>query len=209
MKRKIKIPVIVEGKYDKIRLSGVIDGCIIPTGGFSVFRDDEKRALIRALGKDGVIILCDSDGGGKVIRSKLKTMLGGIKVYDLYVPQIRGKEKRKSAPSKAGFLGVEGIDSEILMGVFDSFATVHPELFDDGRDEAVEVAERKTVSVAELYELGLSGGDNSAVLRDEVCVRLGLPRGMSGRSFLAAVEMMGVGVDELAKVVDKVEVDVR
>ncbi len=201
MKRKVKIPIIVEGKYDKARLSGIIDGCIIVTGGFSVFKDVEKRALIRKLGAGGVIILCDSDGGGKIIRSKLKTMLGGIKVYDLYVPQIYGKEKRKSTPSKAGFLGVEGIDSGILRGIFDSFAAIHPELFEDG-DGSVEV---KSASSAELFELGLSGGENSAYLRDEVCVKLGLPRGMNARAFAAALEMMGVGVEQLTEVVREVE----
>ncbi len=204
MKRKIKIPVIVEGKYDKARLSGVIDGCILVTGGFGVFRDHEKRALIRALGKDGVVILCDSDSGGKVIRSKLKTMLGGIKVYDLYVPQIHGKEKRKEKPSAAGFLGVEGIDNEILSGIFDSFAASHPELFDDYDGTSIWDG-GKSVSMADLFELGLSGGERSAFLRDGVCVKLGLPKGMNGRAFVSAISMMGVGVEKLRELVGEVE----
>ena len=95
-KIKLKLPVIVEGKYDKAHLSSVIDAVIIPTNGFGVFKNEEKRALIRTLGKNGIITLCDSDGGGKVIRSHLRGMLGGIRVYDLYTPQIAGKERRKS-----------------------------------------------------------------------------------------------------------------
>ena len=87
---RLTIPVIVEGRYDKARLAGIVDGTIIPTHGFGVFRDKEKRALIRRLGQNGIVLLCDSDGGGKTIRSHLKGMLGGVPVYDLYIPKIKG-----------------------------------------------------------------------------------------------------------------------
>ena len=106
---KIARPVIVEGKYDKIKLSSVIDAQIITTEGFRIFRGDEKAMLIRRLAeKDGVIVLTDSDGAGLVILNYFYSLLCRDKVTHLYVPEVEGKEKRKKAPSKAGLLGVEG-----------------------------------------------------------------------------------------------------
>lgn len=186
----IKIPVIVEGKYDKARLSSVIDALIITTDGFGVFRNDEKRALIRRLGRDGVIILCDSDGGGKVIRSHLRGMLGGIRVYDLYTPQIEGKERRKKEASKEGYLGVEGIGSGVLREIFESFAAVHPEAV--GGESGSVGGIRKSV----MYELGYSGGERSQEKRDALCEAVGLPRGMNANAMHRAVEMI-MGEEEL------------
>lgn len=186
----IKIPVIVEGKYDKARLSSVIDAVIIPTDGFGIFKSDEKRALIRKLGRDGVIILCDSDGGGKVIRSHLRGMLGGIRVYDLYTPQIEGKERRKKEASKEGYLGVEGIDSGVLRGIFGSFAAAHPEAV--GAESTERLGIRKSV----MYELGYSGGTDAQKKRDALCESIGLPKGMNANAMHRAVEMI-MGEDEL------------
>lgn len=186
---KFNIPIIVEGRYDKARLSGVIEGNIITTEGFGVFRSPEKRALIRKLGARGVILLCDSDGGGTVIRSHLKGFLGGITVYDLYVPQIKGKERRKTAPSKAGYLGVEGVPNEILGEIFAKFAKAHPETVDngagDGTDSAVE-----PVTKAFMYEMGLSGTENAASNREYLCKRLGLPADMTANALCAALNMI-------------------
>ncbi len=193
---KLKIPVIVEGKYDKARLSSVIDAVIIPTDGFGVFKNDEKKALIRTLGRDGIVTLCDSDGGGKIIRSHLRGMLGGIKVYDLYTPQIEGKERRKSAPSAAGYLGVEGVPSEILHGIFARFAAAHPELCSGG---AAEVSEKTPVTRAMLYELGLTGGSGSAARRDSLCESLGLPRGMSANALFQALQLVS-SAEEIEKI---------
>ena len=95
-KLHVPYPVIVEGKYDKIRLSGVIDGVILTTAGFGVFNHKEKLALIRKLSEPGgVIVLTDSDGAGKVIRSHITSALPKEKVHHLYIPQIKGKEKRR------------------------------------------------------------------------------------------------------------------
>ena len=149
------IPIVVEGKYDKARLSGVVDSGIITTDGFAVFKNDEKRALIRKLGSRGLIILCDSDGGGRLIRSHLKGMLEGIPVYNLYIPQIAGKEKRKSAPSKAGLLGVEGVSNEILTEILEKFAESHPETV-CGECKKVDSSAKKPITKAFLYEMGLN-----------------------------------------------------
>ena len=193
-----RIPVVVEGKYDKARLSSVVSSPIIVTNGFGVFKNPEKRALLKKLGQDGLILFCDSDGGGKIIRSHLKGQLDGIKTYDLYIPQIRGKEKRKAAPSKEGFLGVEGIDSSVLVPIIENFAASHPELTSEGG----AVREKTPVTPALLFELGLTGGGGSADRRDMLAVRLGLPKGMNAKSFTEAVNMIS-DADEIENLAEE------
>lgn len=198
---KIKIPIIVEGRYDKAKLSNVIDGIILTTDGFGIFKNAEKRALIKTLGKSGVIMLCDSDGGGQIIRSSLRGMLGGIKVYDLYIPQIPGKEKRKSAPSKAGYVGVEGVDDSILRGIFEKFAAAHPELFETS-EEDISAEKHGTITKGDLYELGLTGHENSAALRDIISKKFGLPAGMNANGLCTALGMLGITREEAEKVLN-------
>ena len=122
---KLKIPytIIVEGRYDKIKLSSVCDARIVTTDGFGIFKKQEKLSLIRALAKDlPVIVLTDSDGAGKLIRSHITSALPREKIIQLYIPQIEGKERRKTAPSAEGTLGVEGIDVDVLRNLFLPFA---------------------------------------------------------------------------------------
>ena len=115
MKIPINQVVVVEGKYDKIKLDSVIDADIITLDGFGVFKSDEKKALIRkAAEKRGVIVLTDSDSAGLVIRNHIKSIAGTQGITHLYIPQIEGKEKRKISPSKEGLLGVEGVDVDTL-----------------------------------------------------------------------------------------------
>ena len=187
---KLNIPIVVEGRYDKIKIKSVVDAVVIATDGFGVFNNAEKRALIKRLGERGVIILSDSDGGGRLIRSHLRGMLGGITVYDLYTPQIVGKERRKVAPSKEGYLGVEGVPAEVLRELFERFAAAHPELCDNADADVGSTAAGTPVTNALLYELGLTGHENSVALRDEVSRRLGLPAGMSAKAFIEAVNLI-------------------
>ncbi len=152
-KLRIALPVVVEGKYDKIKLDSVIDATVLTTGGFGIFNSAEKKALIRRLCKDGVILLCDSDGAGKVIRGYLKGILPPERVYDLYLPKIAGKEKRKRVGSKEGTLGVEGMDADLLRALFAPYATD-------------ALPSRAPITKADFYAYGLSGGANAAALRD-------------------------------------------
>ncbi|MBQ2279456.1 MAG: DUF4093 domain-containing protein [Clostridia bacterium] len=186
---KLTIPVIVEGRYDKARLAGIVDGIIIPTHGFGVFRDQEKRALIRRLGQNGLILLCDSDGGGKTIRSHLKGMLGGVPVYDLYIPKIKGKEARKAAPSREGTLGVEGIPNEILADLFGEFLRAHPEFDGDHRENAPSVP-KTPVTKAKMYELRLTGTPDASENRKKLCAALKLPDDMTPSALCEAVNML-------------------
>ena len=192
---RLNIPVIVEGKYDKARLAGVVDAVIITTGGFSVFNDREKRALIRRLGQRGLILLSDSDGGGRLIRSHLRGMLEGVAVWDLYTPAIPGKEPRKSAPSKAGILGVEGVPDDILRDLFARFAASHPECTPDGDPDEDPVGKntRFPVTKALLYDLGLNGGPGSAEKRAVLAEKLGLPRDMTVNAFCTAADFLSDG----------------
>ena len=184
MKERLKIPypVIVEGRYDKLRLESVIDAHIIPTDGFGIFKKEEKASMLRALAeKTPLILLTDSDGAGKLIRSHLTSVLPADRVIQLYVPRIAGKEKRKSEASAEGILGVEGMERTLLYELFSPYANA----------EAVEsrMAENP-LSKTDLFEDGLTGGEGSAQKRDELCKRLGLPTGMTPNALLAALRML-------------------
>ena len=185
-KIKLTVPVIVEGKYDKAALSRVIDGLVITTDGFRVFKSEEKRALIRRVSENGVIVLTDSDGAGGVIRSYLNGIVPKEKIFPLYAPQIKGKERRKSAPSKAGFLGVEGVGDGVLRDLFARLRDGHPELFGDGAAEKNVGGITKT----DFWEQGLSGDEGSAAKRDVLAESFGLPAGMTANALLGAVNMI-------------------
>ena len=176
--------MIVEGKYDKIKLMSVVDATVITTDGFGVFNNAEKRAVIRRLGENGVIILCDSDGAGKLIRSHLSGIIPPDKVYQLYVPQIKGKEKRKAKASAEGLLGVEGMSSDILRERILSLVSLHPEVA--GGEKSIS----ETVTKTDFYFAGLSGGENSRVRRDMLAAEVSLPAGMSANALLSAINMI-------------------
>ena len=119
---KIKYPVIVEGKYDKIKITSLFEATVITTDGFGIFNKKEKLSLIRSLAQKGkIILLTDSDGGGHLIRSYIKTAVSPDKIINLYTPKIEGKEKRKTEASKEGILGVEGTDKDILYSLLSPF----------------------------------------------------------------------------------------
>ena len=179
-KLKIPYPIIVEGKYDKIRLSGVVEGVILTTAGFGVFNHKEKLSLIKKLARPGgVIVLTDSDGAGKVIRSHITSALPKEQVFHLYIPQIKGKEKRKNAPSKEGTLGVEGMEDSLLRELLSPFA-----------GDAPTFAARGGITKADLFALSLTGTAGSADKRDRLSTHLGLPTGMTPTAFLDALNIL-------------------
>ena len=181
-KLKIDIPIAVEGKYDKIKIASIADAQIVVTDGFGVFASDEKAALIRPLAEPrGIIVLTDSDGAGLVIRNYFNTILKKEKIFHLYIPQVVGKERRKKNPSKAGTLGVEGIDADYLRGLLAPFAS--------GANMPEKV--REDMTKANFYAAGLSGGEGAAEKRARLCRYLNLPDNMSANALLAAVNMLG------------------
>ena len=182
-KLSIPYPVVVEGKYDKIRLSNIIDAQIIVTDGFGIFRKEEKRVLLRRLAAASpLIVLTDSDGGGKIIRSHLSGMLPRDRIIPLYIPQIKGKERRKDKPSAAGTLGVEGMEDSLLYDLFLPYAS--PEA------DPLERARENPLSKVDFFEDGLTGGANSTQKRDKLAAKVGLPSGMSANALLEALRLL-------------------
>lgn len=191
-KLKISQTILVEGKYDKIKLESILDANIITTGGFSIFNNDEKMMLIKRIAeKNGLIILTDSDPAGFVLRNKIKGMLSpNDNIIHIYIPTEKGKEKRKKEYSKAGLLGVEGIDAEKLKELFSKYTV------SDKTEEAE--GKKDTVTKACLYELGLSGKDGSSEKREFVAEKFGLPKGMSANAFLEAINILGIKKNDIA-----------
>ena len=180
---KLDRPVIVEGKYDKNKLSAVLDAHIITTDGFGIFNDKEKQALIRRLAeKNGIFVLTDADGAGLVIRNLFRGCISKDKVTHLYIPAVKGKEGRKRTPSKEGYLGVEGIDAELLTAIFAPFAVTN-----DGESA---VNKKQKITKLDFYEAGLSGGEGSASLRMQLSKTLGLPPHMSANALLEALNLL-------------------
>ena len=193
---KIKEAVIVEGRYDKIKLSGIIDAPIIETNGFRVFKDKEKQSLIRQLAeKRGILIITDSDSAGFVIRNFLKGIIPEKNIKQCYIPQLKGKEKRKAKPSKEGILGVEGIeDSEIISAIKKSNATVEG-------DVAHRISE---ITKSDFFELGLTGRPNSKERREKVLKHFKMPTYLSTGAMLSALNVL-VTKDELEKLLNDME----
>lgn len=180
---KVKEVIIVEGKYDKQQLSRFIDGTIITTSGFRVFKDKEKQTLIRKLSKDnGIVIMTDSDGAGLVIRNFLKGIVPPDTIKNCFVPQIKGKEKRKDAPSKEGYLGVEGLSTDVLKDALINCGV--------GVGDSAEPPKKDLLTKTDLFELGLSGQENSANLRKKLLAELELPTYLSANAFLEVINSL-------------------
>ena len=178
---KLKEAVIVEGKYDKIKLSSLVDGLIITTDGFGIFKDREKRELIKALAKKrGIIILTDSDSAGFLIRSHIKGFVSDGEIKNVFIPDVFGKEKRKSASSKEGKLGVEGMDRELLENALKKAGIV----------EEKTSPNAKKVLKSDLFEDGISGGADSKAKRTRLLKELGLPERMSANALLETVNAL-------------------
>lgn len=177
---KIREAVAVEGKYDAARLRTVVDTVVVETGGFALFRDKNKRTLLRELAaKRGLIVLTDSDSAGFVIRDHLSGFLPKTRVKHAYIPEIPGKEKRKAAPSAEGLLGVEGMEgSLVLEALLRAGATV-----EEGETAPPTLP---FLTKARLYEDRLTGHPDSAARRERLLSALRLPR------YLSANRMMEV-----------------
>lgn len=174
---KIKEAVVVEGKYDAIRLRSVVDATIVETDGFGIFRQPEKMELLRRLAKtQGLIVLTDSDSAGFVIRDRISGALPTEQVKHAYIPEITGKERRKEKPSKEGLLGVEGVDGEIVLAALWR-AGATPLDGDVSRPVPYLTKQR-------LYEDGLSGRDDSARRRTALLKHLGLPQHLSANRLI-------------------------
>lgn len=176
-KIKVREVILVEGKYDKIRLESLVDGYILQTDGFRIFSDPDKRALIRRLAATrGVLVLTDSDSAGFMIRHYLNGLLPKEQVRHAYIPDVLGKERRKPHPSREGKLGVEGMTTEVLREALRRAGV--------GTDETPSA---DPVTKTDLFEDGLTGGTDSAALRMRLLRALQLPENMTTNAMLQAI----------------------
>ena len=182
--RKIKEVIVVEGRYDKNTLRQTVDAAVFPVDGFAVFNDREKLALLRRLARErGLILLTDSDGAGFVIRNYLKGALPREQVKHAYIPDQYGKERRKRRPGKEGKLGVEGMRPEILLAALERAGATF-----EGED--APAAPGGGLTKADLFELGLSGGPDSAEKRRALLARLELPEHLSASAMLETLNLL-------------------
>lgn len=180
---KIKEAIVVEGRYDKNTLSQIVDAEILETSGFGIMKDKKQLALLRRVAeKRGLIVFTDSDGAGFVIRNYLKGAIDGKHLRHAYIPDIPGKERRKSAPGKEGKLGVEGMTPQVILDALrKAGATVL------GEDEKRTPG---NITKQDMMELGLSGAANSSALRKQLLKKLDLPEHMSSNALLQAVNLL-------------------
>lgn len=201
-KLKIPYPIVVEGKYDRMKLLAVCEGLIIKTDGFGVFKKQEKATLIRTLAaKSPIIVLTDSDGGGKVIRGHVSALVPKDRLIQLYIPRIEGKEKRKSEPSKEGTLGVEGMENKLLYDLLAPFSDTENTA---AAQKLAEIA-NNPLSKTDFYIDGLSGGENSTQMRDALAEKFNLPTGMTANALLEALKVTATYEEYLKAVNRKTE----
>lgn len=173
--------IVVEGKYDKIKLSSMVDGVIICTGGFRVYKDKEMQAMLRALAKkQGLAVLTDSDTAGFKIRGFLRSICGKENIVDVYIPDLYGKEKRKDHPSKEGKLGVEGVPEEVLQKAF----------ADAGIGAELVLQKKDPITKMDLFELGLSGRAESALRRKQLMKHLTLPEHLTTNALVTVLDAL-------------------
>lgn len=184
---RVKEAILVEGRYDKIKLASLVDGVILEAGGFSLFRDREKLAYLKRLAKErGLILLTDSDGAGFVIRGKLASHIPPEHLKHAYIPDVYGKERRKAKPSKEGKLGVEGMDLATLRAALErAGATIL-----EGEAAPSPANQGEPVTKSDLFQLGLSGKADSAQRRKELQRALGLPERLSANGLVQAINAL-------------------
>ena len=196
---KIDLPIVVEGKYDKIKLTSFIDATVIPTDGFGIFKNKEKVELLRKLShNNGVIVLTDSDSAGSIIRSYLKNVLGDEKIYNVFLPEIKGKEKRKSKNSAEGLLGVEGIDEKTITDALKKYLPAQ-----------IVNSEKKTektdpITKAFLMQCGLSGCENSSKLRIKLLNKMGIPSSIAPNTLIRVLNDIS-NKDEIIKIIEEIK----
>ena len=193
---KINEAVIVEGKYDKIKLSAVLDTVIIETDGFAIFKDKEKQKLIRFLAeKRGIIIMTDSDSAGFKIRSFINGITKSKNIKNVYMPDIYGKEKRKTEASKEGKIGVEGMKTEVIMSALSKAGVLCTEN---------SKTENREITRTDFFEDGISGRDNSSEIRKALARELQLPERISASSLLKIINTY-LTFDEYKDAVNRVK----
>ena len=188
----VSLPIIVEGRYDKSTLCSMVEATVITTEGFGIFNNKEKQTLLRRICKDGVIVMTDSDGGGRQIRGFLSSIIPRDKIYHIYTPEIEGKERRKDHRSKAGVLGVEGMKSDVILRLLAPF-------FGD----RVPKKSGDLITKVDFFMDKLTGYPNSSRRRQALAKMLDLPSDMTPNALLEAINLL-VGREEYRRLVGEI-----
>lgn len=188
MNPKIREVIVVEGRYDKNALSQVVDATIIETNGFGIFSDRDKIALLRRLAEArGLIILTDSDHAGFFIRGRLKGLIASGKIKHAYIPDVYGRERRKTAPSREGKIGVEGMRPEVLLEALRRAGAT----FEDASEDAPDTSPAwGGITKTDFFEAGLTGRPGSAQRRLALIKALGLPENLTPNALLEVVNIL-------------------
>ena len=195
---KIREAILVEGRYDKNTLSQIVDAPILETSGFGIFKDKKQMALLRKVAESrGLIVFTDSDGAGFVIRNHIKSAIPGKYLKHAYIPDIMGKERRKSAPGKEGKLGVEGMNRDVILEALRrSGATI----------EGEDATQTHQITKQDLMTLGFSGGANASQRRLALLKKLDLPEHMSANAMLQALNLLYT-LEELTALAETLETE--
>lgn len=193
---KIKEAIVVEGRYDKNTLSQIVDAPILETSGFGIFKDKAQMGLLRSIAqRRGLIVFTDPDGAGLVIRNHIKSAIPGAYLKHAYVPDIMGKERRKTAPGKEGKLGVEGMPPEVILEALRrAGATI----------EGEEASVSREITKQDMMALGLSGGKDSAAKRLKLQKKLNFPENMSANALLQALNLL-YSLEEITEIAESLE----
>ena len=187
---KLKEVVVVEGRYDKNTLSQILEATIIETHGFGIFSDKELLSMLRRLAETrGLVVMTDSDGAGFMIRNHLKGAIDPQYVKHAYIPDVLGKEKRKSSPSREGKLGVEGMTREVILQALSRAGVAFDET-ENSISRRFSPPESEPITKTDLYELGLSGGSGSAEKRQMLIKQLGLPERLTSNALLEVLNAL-------------------
>lgn len=189
---KVKECIIVEGMHDKVKLSNFIDGVILVLHGFAIYNNKDMQNTIKKLAEEmGIVILTDSDSAGFRIRNFIKQNIKDCYVKHAYIPDIKGKERRKRQPGKEGLLGVEGIDEDtIIKALIDAGCEIN--------GEKHTPKEKKNITKADLMRLGLSGKSDSKIMRADLLKEMGLPSRLSANMLLDVLNQLTT-IEELEK----------
>ena len=189
-KLTIREAIVVEGRYDKNTLSQLVDALILVTNGFQLYHDASiRRTILQAAERTGIIIFTDSDASGFQIRSCIKSFVPKEQIKHAYIPDIYGKEKRKSAPGKEGKLGVEGMNREVILRALRTAgATFLSDLSEHelpGNDPSCDPS--SPITVSDLYAVGLTGYPDSKEKRMRFLREHGLPERLGTKAAASAL----------------------
>lgn len=175
--------LVVEGRYDASRLTNLVEGTILTTDGFRVFRDKALQNLLKQMAAArGLVLLTDSDAAGFKIRHFVTGLVGAERVLQAYIPAVPGKESRKAVPGKEGLLGVEGVEDALILTALQTAL--------EGAPDTGTPAGSRPITYYDLYEWGLSGTEGSAEFRRAFLKQLGLPPRLSKKELVQVLNTL-------------------